>query len=274
MLLFGDISVYSLVAIGIVLLVGMGIHEAAHAYMANWWGDPTPRENGRLTINPIVHINWVGWLMFLLIGFGILGSVPVNPSRMRDEKWGGFWTALAGPLSNLIQATFFAIALRLFAGLSDSVTLIGASARNLSRVALSDQVIIFQGGYPQILEGEVNTLVYFFTLLLWSGVMFNVLLFVFNLLPISMFDGWRVIYHLLPPRGIEWKKIPYALRKNIMPLAAFMYEPKYKWAEWAQYTLYAFFFLFAIGLVIPQFDILGTIIGGPTFRISRFLMGG
>lgn len=257
MLLFGDFSIFSLVAIGMVLLFGMGIHEAAHAYMADYWGDPTPRENGRLTINPIVHINWIGWAMFLLIGFGILGSVPVNENRMRDRKWGSFWTSFAGPLSNLAQAIGFGLAIRLLGMVTPVDARIGASLLG-----------------PSYDVGYFSTPLWdFLSLFLFVGVLFNVLLFVFNLLPFFPFDGWHMMHSLLPPRGIQWKEIPYAVRKNARPLAAFLYEPHYKWGEWAQVSMYAFFILLMVGFVVPQLDILSRLISLPTFRITFLLAG-
>ena len=108
MLLLGaNLTPVTLISVIVVLFFGMGIHEAAHAFMADYWDDPTPRNNGKLTLNPMAHINWQGWLMIFLIGFGIAGSVAINPSRMRDPRWGMFWTSVAGPISNLLQAIVF-----------------------------------------------------------------------------------------------------------------------------------------------------------------------
>src|SRR3712207_3597023 len=72
-----------LIANLIALLLGMTLHEFAHCYVADLMGDPTPRSLGRLTLNPFVHIHWIGFLMFVLLGFGILGSAPISPWRMR-----------------------------------------------------------------------------------------------------------------------------------------------------------------------------------------------
>jgi Zn-dependent protease len=182
MLLFGNYSPEALVSVIIVLLLGMGIHEFAHAWVADYWGDPTPRENGKLTINPFAHISWAGWIMILLIGFGMVGYVAINPSRMRDPRWGAFWTALAGPISNLLQAIVYGILFRLV-------------------------------GTP------TNEALAIVRLFLDIGVWFNVLLFLFNLLPLFPLDGYRVVMGLLPGYWLSSKQIPAFIRQNIPPLS-------------------------------------------------------
>lgn len=244
MLLFGNFDPVALVAIGIVLFFGMGWHEYAHAVVADWWGDPTPRQMGRLTPNPIVHINWLGWLMFLLLGFGILGSVPINTRQMRDPRWGSFWTSFAGPLSNLAQAAIFAAIFRL--------------------VGMIAPEFLVQTGFLGQFIGQ----------LLFYGVLFNVLLFVFNLIPFFPMDGWHMVLALLPGTGLSWKSIPDFIRQSVSPLATFLNRPAYKWSDWAQISQYVFFAFLMIGFVIPQWSPLGFLIGGPTTRITSFLLAG
>lgn len=243
MLLFGEYDPISILAIGLVLLFGMGWHEYAHAFVADWWGDPTPRQLGRLTPNPLVHINWVGWLMFLVLGFGILGSVPVNPHLMRDSRWGSFWTSFAGPLSNLIQAIIFGILMRV--------------------VMIS---------FPQIAFSPDWVSLFAFKVLLY-GVYFNVLLFFFNLLPFYPIDGWRMVLALLPGTGINWKSIPAFIRENVPPLARFLNQPAYKWNEWAQISQYALLFMFIISFAVRDFSPFNLLIGTPTTRLSTLLLG-
>jgi hypothetical protein len=91
----------------------MDIHEVAHNYVGYWMGDPTPREMGRLTLNPLVHINWIGWLMWVVIGFGILGSAPISEGRMRNRRWGFLAAVAAGPFSNLALAAVSALLFRI-----------------------------------------------------------------------------------------------------------------------------------------------------------------
>lgn len=245
MLLFGNPTIEGLLAIAFVLLLGMGIHEAAHAYTANWWGDPTPRNMGRLTMNPFVHINWVGWLMFLLIGFGILGSVPVNPRLMRDPRWGSFWTSFAGPLSNLAQAIAYAILFRIF----------GASFLELNTLPTT---VIY------------NIMLY--------GVLFNVLLFVFNLLPFFPLDGWHMLLALLPGRGMHYKDVPAPVSQNVPQLSSFLQQPAYKWQQWAQASQTVFIGLIIFSLIAGQIGLgflspLNVLIGGPTVQLTSLLLG-
>lgn len=92
------------------LLVAITFHEYAHARMAYAWGDPTAKHAGRLTLNPIAHLDPLGLLMLWLVRFGWAKPVPVNPNNFRDRRKGLFWVSLAGPGMNLLlglAATFF-----------------------------------------------------------------------------------------------------------------------------------------------------------------------
>ncbi len=207
----------SLIANLIVLGVGMTLHEFAHNYVGWRMGDPEPARQGRLTLNPLVHINWIGWIMFAVLGFGILGSAPISPYRMPLDRRRWRWLAAvaAGPLSNLLLAIVFAIIIRL-----------------LGLPALA--------GLPEILQ-----------LVLINMVYLNVLLFVFNLLPLFPIDGWQIVYALLPP-----------------DLAA-------TWERYAQTTQYIFFGLLLLSFVrlpgIP--NIFGILISQPVDQILRLLLG-
>jgi len=174
LLLFGgDITPERLLAILLAVGIGMTIHEFAHNYVAHRMGDPVPKQLGRLTLNPLVHINWVGWLMFALIGFGILGSAPISPYRMpiENRRWRWFAAVAAGPVSNLLLAIAFALIFRLL-----PPSLFGSSTLNL-----------------------IN---FFYTL-----IIFNVVLFLFNLLPLFPIDGWNMVLALLPnDLAVQWQK--------------------------------------------------------------------
>lgn len=95
-----DYLIYAIPAI----IIGMTIHEFSHGYVSYKFGDDTPLEQGRLSLNPIHHIDPWGFLSLLLFGFGWAKPVQVNPYRYRDSKNGMMWTALAGPISNFILA--------------------------------------------------------------------------------------------------------------------------------------------------------------------------
>lgn len=166
MLFGGQLNIADLATRLIVLLIGMTVHEFAHNYVGYKMGDPTPRDMGRLTLNPFVHINWIGWLMFAFIGFGILGSAPISEYRMRDRRWGYLAAVAAGPLSNL-------------------------------GLAIISSVPFWFGLQLQPIgpRAFVPTFSYF----LYSMVFWNALLFLFNLLPVFPLDGWHVLLKLLPP---------------------------------------------------------------------------
>jgi len=163
----------------VVVLISMTFHEAMHAYAGYWLGDDTARLSGRLSLNPIKHIDpFLTILLPLLLAisgapiFGAAKPVPFNPNNIRWNEWGAALLALAGPLTNLLLAF-------LIYGLS---VLIGKP------VNASGTVIGIDG------------------LILTVGVMVNLGFFIFNLIPIPPLDGSRVLYALAPEfvrRGME-----------------------------------------------------------------------
>jgi Zn-dependent protease len=201
----------------LVLGVGMTIHEFAHNYIGWRMGDPEPARQGRLTLNPLVHINWIGWIMFALIGFGILGSAPISPYRMpvANRRWRWLAAVAAGPLSNLLLAIIFAIIAFLL------------GARGL--VSL-----------PEIVQNIIANMIYL-----------NILLFVFNLIPLFPIDGWQIVLALLPP------------------------DLAVTWEKYAQTTQLIFFGLLLLSFIpIPGIpNIFGLIIGQPVTQLFLFLTG-
>jgi Zn-dependent protease len=157
-----------ILATAIVALLAMTIHEFAHSYIAYRMGDNTPLENGKLTLNPVAHINWYGWLMWTFIGFGILGQAYINPRRMRNPRLGELYAVAAGPISNLLLAIVLAIPFKL-----------GLLTPDLS---FSQRQLL-----PTINE------------LFTMGVYLNIMFFLFNLLPLFPFDGWTILVRLVPP---------------------------------------------------------------------------
>jgi len=145
----------------IALVLGITVHEFMHAYAAHRLGDDTARLLGRLSLNPMAHLDPFGTLLLVLAGFGYGKPVPFNESRLRSA-FGVTFVAIAGPLANLALAALCAIPLR-FAG--DS--LIGG------------------GVYEEVLLAIVQL---------------NCVLAIFNLVPIPPLDGANVVYGLLPPR--------------------------------------------------------------------------
>lgn len=151
-----------------VLLMSVVIHEFAHGWMASYLGDQTAKYAGRLTLNPIKHLDiWGSFVIpFLLvmsgspIVFGWAKPVPYNPYNLRDQKYGSAKVAIAGPAANFLVALVFGLAMRF----------------------LPEQILISSGLY------QIFSLI----------VLLNLLLAVFNLVPIPPLDGSKVLFSFLP----------------------------------------------------------------------------
>ncbi|MBT9258350.1 MAG: site-2 protease family protein [Clostridiales bacterium] len=147
------------------LVVAFTFHEYAHALVATWLGDPTPRRLGRLSLNPLVHIDWIGLLLLFLVRFGWAKPVPVNPGYFRHPRWGMLWVALAGPATNFVLAFLLAW--------------------------LLVHLPWLQGGI----------LLYMVRL----AMIYNIALGAFNLIPIPPLDGSRILAAFLPePMARAW----------------------------------------------------------------------
>jgi Zn-dependent protease len=158
-----NLDPYFIILSTIAFIVALSVHEANHAFVATALGDDTPRRHGRLTLNPLRHVDPMGILFFVLAGFG-WASTPVNPNNLRpNPRTGNAIVALAGPVANIALAIVLSIPL--WAGLE--------------------------------LPPPINQL-------LRIGIFLNVLLFVFNLLPIPPLDGFTVLLGVLP-RELAYK---------------------------------------------------------------------
>lgn len=109
----GQIGLGELLAWLIAVVIAITVHEFAHAKSAELYGDPTPRAQGRVTLNPLAHYDPIGTTLFLVFGFGWAKPVPVNVLAMRNPRWNGTMVALWGPLSNFLTAALLAIPVRL-----------------------------------------------------------------------------------------------------------------------------------------------------------------
>jgi Zn-dependent protease len=161
-MLFGDISLERLIAGVIALVVGLTFHEFSHALVADQQGDRQPRMMGRLTLNPIPHIDPLGALMLVIAGFGWAKPVMVNPAALRDGQRGMALVAFAGPIANVVVAIGFAVIYRV-----------------LGIVGVDDGFVL------RLVELIVRL---------------NILLAIFNLIPIPPLDGYNVLLAFLPPR--------------------------------------------------------------------------
>lgn len=146
----------------ISLLVAITVHEFAHAYAADRLGDPTPRMQGRLTLNPLAHLDPMGTLLMLLIRFGWGKPVQFDPYNLQYPRRDSAIIALAGPFSNLLLASAFSIILRVVASPYSGVSVLAP--------------------------------------ILSQFIFYNILLAVFNLVPIHPLDGGKILVGLLPPR--------------------------------------------------------------------------
>ena len=156
----------------IAILIGLSVHECAHAYVANLLGDPTAKYDGRLTLNPIAHIDPFGAIFFLIAGFGWGKPVPVNPRYFNNPRRDGALVSIAGPVSNLLLALLAFVILRsfdLFSALSDT----GAFAAHGGAVGFLTQVLV-------------------------SLLFVNLGLMAFNLLPVAPLDGSKILQSFIP----------------------------------------------------------------------------
>ncbi|MDP6179268.1 MAG: site-2 protease family protein, partial [Desulfatiglandales bacterium] len=106
-------DIRTLLLIAPPILVALTFHEFAHAYVAYKYGDDTAKQNGRLTLNPLAHLDPLGTIMIFLVQFGWAKPVPVNPYRLRNPKKDMLWISAAGPLMNMFLALISGILLRL-----------------------------------------------------------------------------------------------------------------------------------------------------------------
>lgn len=169
-----DFSPPYVISLLFVLVVAFTVHEFAHAWTADYFGDDTPRLQGRLTLNPLKHLDLLGTLMLFVAGFGWAKPVMVNPyALMQRSPAAPMLVALAGPVSNFAMAILAALPVRL--------------------------------GLVERIQGSIGWLPTPFSLIL-TFVSINLLLGIFNLIPLSPLDGEKVLHYFLPPalqRGLE-----------------------------------------------------------------------
>ncbi|MEG1862642.1 MAG: site-2 protease family protein [Oscillospiraceae bacterium] len=161
-------SPFTMVVRAIVLITTIPVHEAAHAYVADKMGDPTAKYSGRLTLNPMAHLDLLGSLAMIFAGIGWAKPVPINPRNFREPKKGMAISALAGPASNIILAFI-------------SLTL--AKILSYTMYFTGNNIII-------------STLFTVFSVM----CSINITLAIFNLIPIPPFDGSRIFNYFLPDK--------------------------------------------------------------------------
>lgn len=185
----------------IVVMIVFTVHEFAHAYSAYKFGDDTAYKEGRVTLNPMVHLDVMGTILLLIAGFGWAKPVPVNASRFKHRRIMSIVVSAVGPLSNLLMAV----------------------------VGMLIVYVLFATGVIQAASPGVQSaiLVFFFY---FNSI--NILLFVFNLIPLPPLDGYRIVSEFLPLRlrykieqNIQWAMILFLLFVFIPPLRAVTLDP-------------------------------------------------
>jgi Zn-dependent protease len=213
----------TMLAIAIVIFFAIGLHEYAHAKVADMAGDPTPRLHGRVTLNLTKHFDLMGTIMIIItslagVGIGWGKPVPMDPRKMKNPRWDHFAAVAAGPITNLLLAIGFAIVIR----------------------------IMIASGTPLTLPSEGSD---FLSLLLFYGLIINISLLLFNLLPIGPLDGMWLLGTMLPDSA------------------------RVGWVRW-NLTVGQFVFL---GIVIfgqlTGFSIIGQILEPAMLSLVRLLLG-
>ena len=174
-------AVITLMAFVLVVIVAITVHEFSHALTANLLGDDTAKSQGRLTLNPLAHLDPAGTVMIVVVGFGWGRPTPVNPARFGSHMRSGMAAvSFAGPISNVIVASLCAIPVKI--GL------------------LSPGDVGFS-----LFRGDTGEL---WAYLLGSLIFINILLAAFNLIPVAPLDGFKVVQGLLPrDAALQWSRL-------------------------------------------------------------------
>ncbi|MFA5748104.1 MAG: site-2 protease family protein [Candidatus Absconditabacterales bacterium] len=178
-------SIIEIIQLAIILAISIGMHEYAHAYVSYRLGDPTPKLQGRLTPNPLKHIDPIGFLMIFLIHFGRGKPVQINPMYYKNPRKGELIVALAGPAMNLVLAIIGVVIIMIYS------RIIGLSING-----------IFMNNIDIVNGFRIN-----FSII-------NIALAIFNLLPIPPLDGFRLI-------KMFWRKLGEMIEKYTLYISIF-----------------------------------------------------
>jgi len=161
-----NIDLEGLLSLVIAVVLAMSIHEMAHGLVSYWLGDPTAKMQGRISLNPFAHVDWLGVLCLLLFHFGWAKLVPIDASYYKDRKTGIIWTSFAGPLANFLLA-FICVFIYIL-------------------------LIVF---LPQFVYSGIGS---FIVSTLSTSATLNVGFGLFNLIPVPPLDGSKILFAFLP----------------------------------------------------------------------------
>ena len=153
------------------IIMGLSFHEFAHAWMSDKLGDPTPRRQGRVTLNPMAHIDWIGFLTLLLVGFGWGKPVQIDPGYYKHRRRDEFLVAIAGVTMNLILAVVLSIPTKIM---------------------------------MKTMGAGTSSLVYDIYMILFYAVTINLVLMIFNLIPCPPLDGWGIVTQIFKLDRYSW----------------------------------------------------------------------
>ena len=154
------------------IIIGLTLHEAGHAYVSHWLGDPTPKAQGRLSLNPLAHMDPLGFVFLLLAGFGWGKPVEINPYFYKNKRRDEFLVSIAGVTVNFIIALVFSFIVKALANVYDYTT--------------------------------GKTALYYLAMVCTYVVFINLVLMVFNLLPCPPLDGWGIVTQIFDLRKYSW----------------------------------------------------------------------
>jgi Zn-dependent protease len=180
-----DSNPITIIVTFVALVIAISVHEFSHALLADRLGDPTPRLQGRLTLNPLAHLDPIGTILILLVHFGWGKPVVFDPFNLRHPRRDAAIISLAGPISNLLLAGLLSIVLR---------------------ILLAYQTMLFSGQMGGLTESIIVGFIE-------PVIVLNVVLAVFNLVPIHPLDGFKIVGGILPEEyARQWYELePYGI---------------------------------------------------------------
>ena len=212
------------------ILLSLSVHETAHGYVAYKLGDPTAKNLGRLTLNPMKHINPIGFLSMMFFGVGWANPVPINTRYFKNPRKGMAISAAAGPISNLFLAVIFTILLRL--------VMIPAQS-------MIDTALISGDVYgEELFSKPVFFIIAILATILYLGIFLNINLMLFNLIPLPPLDGSRIAYIFLPT------------------------DLYFKIMKYERYIMIAFLVLLATNIITVPLDFFNTHISNFLYTIT------